>query len=106
MMKHLGYFSAPPIRNVRVLKALPLHHQNEPNGHRKLRHIEESLGKALHSLDQAYQFDTKEELVAKYEVVEDLSFALRRGKTFTELDPLEIACINRPDLPECKVFDL
>lgn len=104
-MKHLR-ISLTRSAKITVPNALPLSNQSNCNVKHKLRQLQQSLDKALQNLNHAHQVGTKEELVAKYEIVEDLAFALRRYQNYHEFDPLESTCIDHPDLPECKVFDL
>ena len=96
--------SSSPRLMVKVHAQSPRPNQNKMKD--KIKNLENALVTALNDLDQAYQFDTTHQLVATHEIVEDLSFALRRYQTFHEQDPLEVMCIDEPDLPECRTFDL
>lgn len=70
--------------------------------------IDSMLDAALKELDVVHQFDTVSNLLAQYEIVEDLSYAARRHREQQDslIDDLNVYCLDNPGSVECRMYDL
>ena len=71
--------------------------------------LHKMLEAALQELNVVYEFDTTSNLLAQYEVFEDLAFASRRHQEKRQLDErndLNDYCLDNPGSVECRVYDI
>ncbi len=72
--------------------------------------LEKMIETALQELNVVYEFDTTSNLLAQYEVFEDLAFAARRHQAQQinegHPDDFDIFCLDNPGSIECRIYDL
>jgi hypothetical protein len=86
------------------------HHVKDNNARHKTAMLEKMIDAALQELNVVYEFDTTSNLLAQYEVFEDLAFAARRHRAQQTnhggYEGLDLFCLDNPGSIECRVYDI